>query len=384
VSLLTPVEEALWRAGEASLPRAALAHGALVGAVVERSRRYTSERDLLDAPMGGAKEAADLAARALFFGVADAGKVAVPLAELERAGLVPAGAPLRLLDLGAGAGAMTLGAAAYLAGTGRTLDLSVAAVDRDRAALTIFEAAARHLAQALGGRIAIERRAELLRDARLEPGAFDLIVAGGVMNELDEATRLDLVGRALAALAGGGALILIEPALRETSRDLHRVRDHVLAAGLAGVFAPCTRSAAPCPALARASDWCHEDRPLSLPARASRVAHATGLRDSGMKFSYLVLRGAADPLVAAPDSRAALRIVSEPKRLKGRRECTGCGDTGWVHLRLLGRHRNDANRSFERLRRGDVVLIDRAETPPGAIRDIRDDETVDRVALRSD
>lgn len=384
MKLLAPVEEALWHAAEASLPRSALAHAALVAAVVERSRRYTSERELLDEPMGGAQEAADLAARALFFGVADAAKVTVPMAELERAGLVPAGAPLRLLDLGAGAGAMTLGTAAYLASAGRTVDLTVAAVDRDRAALTIFEAAARHLAPALGGRIAIERRAELLRDAGLEAAGFDLIVAGGVMNELDEATRLDLVGRALAALDRGGALILIEPALRETSRDLHRVRDHVLAAGLAHVFAPCTRSAAPCPALARDRDWCHEDRPLQLPPRAARVAQATGLRDSGMKFSYLVLRGASDPLVAAPESRAALRVVSEPKRLKGRRECTGCGDAGWVDLRLLGRHRGDANRSFERLRRGDVVVIDRGAERPGEIRDVRADEIVERIALRAD
>ena len=380
MNLLPQVEEALWHAAAASLPPAALAHGELVRAVVERSRRYTSERELLDEPMGGAQEAADLAARALFFGVADAAKMSVPLAELDRSDLVPARAPLRLLDLGAGAGAMTLGAAGYLASTGRAVDLAVTAVDRDRPALTIFEAAARHLTGALGGRIEIERRAELLRDARLAPGGFDLIVAGGVMNELDPATRLALVERALAALDGGAALILVEPALRETSRDLHRVRDHVLAAGLARVFAPCTRAAAPCPALARERDWCHEDRPLALPPRASRVAKATGLRDSGMKFSYLVLRRAPDPLVAAPEGRAALRVVSEPKRLKGRRECTGCGDAGWVHLRLLGRHRGDTNRSFERVRRGDVIVIDRDAGRPGEIRDIRADETVDRVS----
>jgi ribosomal protein RSM22 (predicted rRNA methylase) len=253
------------------------------------------------------------------------------------------------------------------------------AVDRDRAALAIFEDAAGHLGQALGRRIVIERRAELLRDTRLEPATYDLVVAGNVLNELDPASRLALVERALAGLADGGALILIEPALRQTTRDLHRVRDDVLAAGLAHVFAPCTRATAPCPALARERDWCHEDRPLALPPRAARLAQATGLRDSGMKFSYLVLRRAADPLVAAP-ARAALRVVSEPKRLKGRRECIGCGDSGWVSLRLLSRRRSAANRAYERLRRGDVVLIDRAD-PGDGIRDIREDEQVDRVAI---
>ncbi|HWM86210.1 MAG TPA: small ribosomal subunit Rsm22 family protein, partial [Kofleriaceae bacterium] len=303
-SPLIHVEEALWHAA-AGLPAAALAPGALGRAVVARSLRYTSERELLDAPLDGPAESADLAARALFFAVADATKVMVPLAELERGRLLPARAPLRLLDLGAGAGAMTLGAAAYLAGIGRALDLSVVAIDRDRGALALFEGAARHLAQALGGRIALERRADLLRDAALPPGAYDLVLAGGVLNELDEATRISLVERGLTALDEGGALVLIEPALRETSRDLHRLRDHLLASGRAHVFAPCTRAVAPCPALARERDWCHEDRPLALPPRAARLAQATGLRQGGMKFAYLVLRRAGDPLAAVDPSRAA-------------------------------------------------------------------------------
>ncbi|HKE15455.1 MAG TPA: small ribosomal subunit Rsm22 family protein [Kofleriaceae bacterium] len=379
-SRLVQLEDALWRAAEASVPPAALAPAELARAVTLRSRRYTSERELLDEPLAGHAGAADLAARALFFGVADAAKVSVPLAELDRSAPVPARAPLRLLDLGAGAGAMTLGTAAHLAAGGRAVDLSVVAIDRDRAALSLFAGAAGHLSLAVGGRIELEHRAELLRDARLEPGGFDLVVAGGVMNELDEATRFALVERALAALADGGALVIVEPALRETSRDLHRVRDRVLAAGLGHVFAPCTRTAAPCPALARERDWCHEDRPLALPPRASRLAQVTGLRDSGMKFSYLVLRRAADPLVASPADRAALRIVSAPKRLKGRRECIGCGDSGWVDLRLLSRRRSDANRAFERLRRGDVLVIDRAGLEDER-RDLREDEAAERVAI---
>ncbi len=381
-SALDRVEDALRRAAEATLPASALTPAGLARAVVERSRRYTSERELLDEPLDGdAAEKADLAARALFFAVADAAKVSVPLAELDRRALVPARAPLRLLDLGAGAGAMSLGVAAYLASLGRRPELAVVAVDRDRPALALFERAAAHLAAALGARIDLEPRTELLRHAALEPAGFDLALAGGVLNELDEPTRLALVERALTALAPGGALVLIEPALRQTSRDLHRVRDHVLAAGLARVFAPCTRAAAPCPALARERDWCHEDRPLALPPAAARLAQVTGLREGGMKFAYLVLRRSAEPLVETPPGRAALRVVSEPKRLKGRRECTGCGEGGWVALRLLSRHRTDANRPFDRLRRGDVVLTDGPAPAPGAIRDIGEAETIDRVAI---
>ena len=59
---------------------------ALVDAVVDRSRRYTSEREALAAP---ADRNSDLAARALFFTIADAAKPALPLLELARAGHQP-------------------------------------------------------------------------------------------------------------------------------------------------------------------------------------------------------------------------------------------------------------------------------------------------------
>jgi ribosomal protein RSM22 (predicted rRNA methylase) len=259
----------------------------------------------------------------------------------------------------------------------------VTAIDRDAAALALLDAAARHLAAALGGRIELTRHAGDLARADLAPGAFDLVLAGTVLNELpDQAGRIALVTRALAALSGGGALVLIEPALRDTSRDLHLLRDDLLARGAAHVFAPCTRAVAPCPALADPRDWCHEVRPLDLPPRAAQVALVTGLRDDGMKLSYLVLRRGAEPLAPTAPGRAALRLVSPPTKLKGRRECVACGAGGWSRLRLLTRHRDDANRAFERARRGDVVVVDDRPAEPGAPRDIGAGEQVDVQTTR--
>ena len=351
------VEEALWAAAERRLPAAVLRPARLAEAVLARTRRYTSERERLGEPLAGEAAAADLAARALFFTATDAAKIGLPLAELAARELRPAARPLRVLDLGAGAGAMTLGLAAFLHRAGRAVDLAVVAADRDAAALALMADAAAALASAFGGVIAVEARAgDVLRLAP-PAGAFDLVLAGGLFNELDEAARAPLVDRALAALAPGGALIAVEPALRETSRALHRLRDDLLARGAAHVFAPCTRAGQPCPALADPRDWCHEDRPLALTPRTAGLAAATGLRDTGIKFAYLVLRHEPDPLVAPPAGRAALRVVSEPQKAKGRRELTACGDAGWVSLRLLTRHRSDATRPFERARRGDLLVV---------------------------
>lgn len=333
------IEDALW----AAAPR--VDRRALVAAIEDRSRRYTSERDRL----GDAAGAADLAARAVFFSVADAAKIAVPVAELARAGALPA-SPWRVLDVGAGCGAMTLG---LLAAAGDAA-LEVDAVDSDRAALEVMRAA-------VGARAAVRAEVADVRRHRPPAGAYDLVVAGSVLNELPEPERAPLVQAWLAALRPGGAVIVIEPALREVARALHRVRDAVLAAG-AYVFAPCTTQRARCPMLEDDRDWCHEDRGVELPPRAAELASATGLREGAMKFSYLVVR--AEPAAQVPGGRA-LRVVSNPYAQKGKLELYGCGDAGRCLVRLLRRNRSDTNRAITRARRGDVLVLgDRDDLQP--------------------
>lgn len=343
------VEDALWAAARAALPPQALSD--VSAAVTLRSRRYTSERERLGERHQGGAAAADLAARALFFTVADAAKVMVPLAELAGRGLLPARSPLRIADLGAGVGAMSLGAAAWL----RPRALEIQAFDSDAEALELFEDTVAELPPSWP---AIELQAEPrdMAELRLEPGSFDLVFAGSVLNELTEHDARALVREAIAAVGDHGAVILIEPALRDTSRALHRLRDRVIEERLAHVFAPCTRGAAPCPSLADPDAWCHEDRPTELPQRAAKLAAATGLRSYGLKFSYLTLRRGPEPLVE-PGPGDPLRVVSHVRKLKGKVECTGCGEAGWRPLRLLRRHRSGANRGFERARRGQVLRV---------------------------
>jgi ribosomal protein RSM22 (predicted rRNA methylase) len=344
------LEDAVWDAARRHLPPEWHGGPALTAAVVDRSRRYTSERELLGAP---ARPHGDLAARALFFTIADAAKVRVPLAELAGRDLDPRGARVRVLDLGAGCGAMSLGALDHLAARGvraATFDLC----DHDGEALAIAGDAVRAYAAGLGveARVSV-RRVDVGAAPPAGTGPFDLVLAGSVLNELAAADRLGVVERALAALDPAGAVIVIEPALRATARDLHEVRDQVLGRGLGHVFAPCTRRAAPCPMLADERDWCHEERPLDLPPRALRLAINTGLRDGAMKFAYLVVRRGDEPLVAAGGAR---RVVGEARKSKGKVELWACGDDGRVRLRLLRRDRTEGNRGVERARKGDVLV----------------------------
>ena len=345
-SVLEPWEDALWAAAEEVLGEAPLRLGVLAPAIQARSERYTTRRDALAERLTGADAARDLAARALFFGVADLGKVAIPIGELARAGRLPARDPLRVLDLGAGAGAMTLGLAAA---TGRALD--VVAIDRDGGALKILAAAARRAPSPITVRT-------IDGDLAARPsGPFDLILLGTVVNELPPPIRapliLDLVQRALAP---DGAVVILEPALRDTTRALHELRDAVAAAGVF-VAAPCTRQG-PCPALADPKDWCHEDRTAHPPPRLANLARTTGLRQHGLKFAYLTLLAAPAPLVVAPAGAKLLRVVSERLDQKGTIERFVCGDDGRRRVRVLKRTSGPSRDALEGSERGDVLLED--------------------------
>ncbi len=364
------LEEVVYAAARDVVGEPALKSPALTAAIVDRSKRYTSDRERLSAPTN---KTADLAARAVFFTLADAMKIGVPLAELAGRGALPARRPLRIVDVGAGCGAMTLGLVAHLVSDLRgDAAFEITAIDRDVDALRIAGAAVRGLAERRDLNLSITTRAADVESTSIPPA--DFVLLGTVLNELSADARLALVERALAAIGPDGSVIVVEPALRDTSRNLHELRDAVLTKGAAHVFAPCTRRGAPCPALANPEDWCHEDRVIELPPRTAELARLTGLRDGGMKFAYLVLRKYDAPLVAAPN---AWRVVSAPRPAKGKLELFGCGDAGRIPVRLLKKHRSDANRSFERARRGDVLVT---SAPAGEDRvELEHDTAVERI-----
>jgi ribosomal protein RSM22 (predicted rRNA methylase) len=239
------------------------------------------------------------------------------------------GPPGRVLDLGAGTGA------ASQAIRGRWPAAEVVAVDK------------------VGGPGIV--RGDVTRGLRPAgvPGTFDLIVAAHLLNELD----LDSDGRARLLtgwcrelLAPAGTCIVIEPALRQTSRVLLAVRDRVLAAGLF-VVAPCLLQA-PCPALARERDFCHDSAGV-LAAGRSRV-----------DFSYLVLRRAG----CAETDVTRFRVVSDPMKDKGRLRCFVCGPAGRLLLMRLDRDRSERNAGFDQLARGQRVRIVGAAVQPDGLR----------------
>ncbi len=242
------------------------------------------------------------------------------------AGPSGAGSVLRALDLGAGTGA----AGALLRERLGPIDL----VSVDRVA-------------ALPGVVVAD-----LRQKGRPPGVsgqFDLIVAAHLLNELG--ATLDVTARAALVfawarelLAEGGKVVLIEPALRETSRDLLAIRDRLVPAGFF-VVAPCLLQG-PCPALVNERDWCHASAPWPPEQAAARAGQ------SRVDYSYLVLARAGEP---SPERRL-FRVVSDPIVEKGRLRMWGCGPAGRHPLVRLDRDRTEANGAFDRTGRGDLLI----------------------------
>lgn len=268
----------------------------------------------------------------------------------------------RALDVGSGPGPLAL--AALDAGFGRAV-----AIDRSAAALTV--------ARALADERLSSERWEPTRP--LPEGPFDLVLCGHLLNELfgdDVGARATLVGSLLARLTPTGVLVILEPALRETSRALLQLRDRLVAAG-ATVRAPCLYRG-DCPALTRPGDWCHAERRFNPPPLVEELARAAKLHRDALKMSYLVLQAPGVPWPAPPPG-SVYRIVSEPLPQKGQQRFVGCGPDGRSPLVLVDKHVRDGNRAFVDLARGDVVRVERLTARGDGLR-LDDASTVTRLA----
>lgn len=273
--------------------------------------------------------------------------------------------PRAVLDLGSGPGPLALA----------TLDAgatSVVAADRSRPALEL----ARALATEAGEGIATR---EWSPEKPLPDGKFDLITMGHVVNELFNgqiAPRAALLEKILERVNPGGSLVVIEPALRDTSRALLQVRDVLVSRGYA-VRAPCLFRGN-CPALIKESDWCHAERSWRMPRLVEDIAKAAGLHKESLKMSYLVLAPKGEAW-AEPPPGSLFRIVSEALEGKGRQRFMGCGPEGRIGLAMQEKHETEKNRLFFKVSRGDVIRVTDTEER-GDGRALTEQSTVEIVA----
>ncbi len=262
--------------------------------------------------------------------------------------------PVRILDLGAGPGPAAIALADHLVARGVRVEALL--VDESEAALGEARALALHRPNFT----LTTRRADLSAtplDASL--GAYDLISAAHLLSELP----LTLDERAAflrklcdAHLAQAGALLVVEPALRETGRALLEVRDRLLAppAGVSPLraLAPCLTQQA-CPALVNPRDWCTAEVSWDAPPHLLQLSRELGLHaEAPLSFAPLLLSREV-PTPAAD----LFRVVGVPPHEKGKKRLFVCAERGRLAVARLDRDATEANAIFEEASRGDCVRL---------------------------
>jgi len=348
----------LWRGGGRARPLSPAELGRAGDALLSLQRGLTGERRLAGA--GYMEEPELLGAYLLYYWPVSYMQVSLAASRLACA----ADRPLRILDLGSGPGPAS--AALLDAFAPRQVELTLA--DGSERALGL----ARSILE--GGAVrplSLETRAldlEQRADSDLPAGPFDLVVASHLLNELWRgspdrlARRQGLLEAAASRLEEGGSLLLLEPALLETSRELLALRDRLAARGFR-ILSPCLRGGA-CPALAAgASHSCHAEVPWEPPEPVASLARAAGLDRESVKMSFLVVspafRGAEGGPGAASAAAMGLlraRVVSEPMLNKaGRIRFLLCNEEGRFALSAKKDDAAARAQGFFSLRRYDLI-----------------------------
>jgi ribosomal protein RSM22 (predicted rRNA methylase) len=349
--LLETIDQLVENAG---LPRTKV-----VQAVGELSRLFTKERSALSKRY--LEDPVFSAAYLQYFLPVNLSKIQVLLDEMPPPEL---GMPFSVLDLGSGPGSGALAVLDWWQKRKHDGDLSLVAMDNARTALgqaqqlwdSYCESSGITTANLLIFQQDVER-AEWIEHA--SPKApFALIILANCINELSESVegRTALVTSALSLLAPHGTVMIIEPALRETSRALHCVRDRLLQGKRCTVYSPCLHENS-CPTLVNSDDWCHEERVWEPPAVIKQIDEEVGFIKDALKFSYLLLRKDGRTIVERrPD---VYRVVSELRELKGEKRAWLCNDQGRQEVGRQDRLASPQNAALDRWHRGAIVQIER-------------------------
>jgi ribosomal protein RSM22 (predicted rRNA methylase) len=347
-------------------------HGAgLAQAVVNLSRLFTTTRATL--PLHYLDDPVHASAYLSYFLPVNLSKIQALLDELpDDGGTETPDHPMAVLDLGCGPGTGALALLDWLwhRSPERAKSVSVLAADSSHSPLRdterLWEAYCQEVGISRAGLRCIEGNLEHplkgdLGKQIVRGGPYDLIIMANCLNELFPASidppaeRAAVVAQLLPFLAPHGTIMIVEPALRQTARALHHVRNHLLKQGLCTVYSPCLHEGA-CPALDHPDDWCHEERPWQTPPAIAAIDRDVGFIKDALKFSYLLLR--TDGRTIVPRSPQTFRVVSELRELKGDMRAWLCNELGRSEVGRLDRAESTTNAVWEACQRGSIIQLD--------------------------
>lgn len=361
--LNVPVSGRIFDAILASVEEERVSTKHLAQAVSELSRIFTKERDRLS---GSYLDSSHLGTAYLqYFLPVNLAKIQRLLNEMPTPEVDER---FSVLDLGSGPGTGPLAVLDWWQQQGVPYALAVTAVDGSKAALRQARQLWDRYCQAptVGAASLQTYEGDLERRVWLEQvkqrAPFDLIMLANCLNEIhldakdSIEMRAGMVIEVLSLLAPHGTMMIIEPALRETSRALLQVRDKLLQDKRCTIYSPCLHENV-CPALVKPDDWCHEERTWEPPEIIKKIDEQVGFIKDALKFSYLLLRKDGKTIVERrPD---VYRVVSELREMKGEKRAWLCNEQGRQEVGRQDRLSSPVNAAFDQWHRGVIVQIER-------------------------
>ncbi|WP_413933667.1 small ribosomal subunit Rsm22 family protein [Nitrospira sp. BLG_1] len=273
-----------------------------------------------------------------------------------------------VLDLGSGPGTGPLAVLDWWQQQALPYALSVTAVDGSKVALSQARQLWDRYCQAptVGAASLQTYEGDLERQLWLEQvkrrAPFDLIILANCLNEIyveakdPVEMRSGLITECLSLLTPHGTVMVVEPALRETSRGLLHVRDRLLQEKRCTIYSPCLHENA-CPALVKPDDWCHEERAWEPPLSIQIIDEEVGFIKDALKFSYLLLRKDGKTIVERQSD--VFRVVSELRVMKGEKRAWLCNEQGRQEVGRQDRLATSQNEVFDQWHRGAIVQIEK-------------------------
>ncbi len=222
------------------------------------------------------------------------------------------------------------------------------------------------------------KKADLERNGREPFGKktkkFDIVLMSHVLNELWKKDgdkiqkRLSFIKAQAEKLSENGILILNEPAMLESSRNLIKIRDEMLGSeafrGM-NLVAPCPFSGSKkCPALLSENQTCHAEKMWKPFEPVMSLAKGAGLDRESVKMSFFVFQKTEEQ--AEPENRKTLTVVSDGMLNKsGRIRFMLCDGGKRFSLSAKKDDKHAKEIGFFGLRRYDKIRIENPEIREG-------------------
>ena len=199
---------------------------------------------------------------------------------------------------------------------------------------------------------------------------FDLVVLGFSLNEFCTGMETGEVATYLQGAAKGllkkqGMLLVLEPALQETSNRLSELGEVATADGKLHYWGPYLHGGK-CPLLETGKYWNHEVRSWRPPDSMEYVNRQMHRRIWELKSSFLCLSPSPCEM-EPPVAPRIFRLVSPVSRMKGHFLMSGVAGDGQVHtyeLQFRGLD-NAQKRAMREMSRGDILEVEGLEEVGG-------------------